>query len=209
MSARTKSILLVVATLIVGMILGAIINGMIVRHKWERMQSMRHPGGLANFVDELVGATPEQREELDAILEKHHAAIRKRMEETRYKMGFLIDSLHQDLGRILSESQLEKLEHHLKRLKEKGFMRPSLMHDHLLEKLTKQLGLTEDQIDEVRSILEEKQGSGRGPVRRGRMPRHRMRAELEKIKDILTEEQLTKWDAFMDDMMRNRPSRPF
>ncbi|MBT8401612.1 MAG: hypothetical protein KJO98_14135 [Rhodothermia bacterium] len=115
MSPRTKSILLLLATLIIGLLLGALINGYFVRQRLDRLGSLMTRDGYSSRLIEVVNpSNEEQREALRSVLDGASPKAIEIMRESRQAMRALNDSVKAELEDILTEEQMARLEEHLR-----------------------------------------------------------------------------------------------
>lgn len=111
MTARTKSTLILIATLALGMVLGSLITGAAVNRRLERIADMRTARGMAFFLERSIQPeSEEQRAAIRAVLEDAAPAFTEVMRESRERMARLTDSLRAELEPLLSEEQRERLD---------------------------------------------------------------------------------------------------
>ncbi len=114
MNTRVKIALIIIVTLALGIVLGAMINRAFMRHRIQRAFADRNPLGMVSFIERNIRPTPDQREQIREILEKH----RKKSAEIREK--FMIDmraefeSLEAELDPILTPEQKDRLKRRLR-----------------------------------------------------------------------------------------------
>lgn len=115
MSPRTKSILLLLATLVIGLLLGALANGYLVRQRLDRLGNLMTPDGFSARLEQVVKPTSEQqREALRKVLEGAAPKAIQIMRQSRQDMRALNDSVKAELEDILSGEQMARLEEHLR-----------------------------------------------------------------------------------------------
>lgn len=115
MSPRTKSVLLLLATLIIGLLLGAIANGYFVRERLDRLGNLMTPGGFGGRVEEVLQPTSEeQRRAIREVLDAAAPRAVEIMRRSREDMRALNDSVKEQLADVLSEEQMARLEEHLR-----------------------------------------------------------------------------------------------
>ncbi len=110
MKMGTKTILVILITLIIGMIIGVLISGAFARHRSGRFMSMREPGRLGAHVERIIDPDESQREAVRAILQRHSEQFLKIHSRFEGEMLALRDSLKKDLDPILTEEQKARLE---------------------------------------------------------------------------------------------------
>lgn len=110
MKMETKTVLIVLGILIIGMIIGALITGAFARHRVGRFTSMREPGRLSARVERIIDPDESQREAVREILRKHSERFQEIHSQFEGEMLALRDSLREDLDPILTDEQKERLE---------------------------------------------------------------------------------------------------
>jgi len=109
MNTKVKIALIIVLTLVIGIVLGAMINRAFLRYRIQKAFLNRNPVGMVSFLEEVIQPTPEQRILIREILEKH----RKKSEELREKfmmeMKTEFESLEAELDPILTPEQKNRL----------------------------------------------------------------------------------------------------
>lgn len=106
MKTRSKTILVLFVTLLIGMVLGAQIHSIWMWHNFRRMAfRMRTPDGFIERFERIIEPTEEQREAIRKLLEKHHEKL------IRFRRDFpaMMDSLRKDMDAILTEEQKARL----------------------------------------------------------------------------------------------------
>jgi hypothetical protein len=121
--ARTKSVLILSATLLIGIVLGGVISGAIVNRRLQHLTELRRPGGLSFFLEHAI--QPESEEQAEAIhdvLDRMGPKFHEILEQSHREMEALRDSVRVELDPILTEEQKERLEERTRM--RPGFMRP-------------------------------------------------------------------------------------
>ena len=116
MKARTKSALLLVATLVVGLLVGAVTTGSIVNNRLDQIRAMRSQGGFVGMLEQVIEPTDEaQRAEIRAVLERSEARFSEIRRECRGLYTASRDSMRADLASILTPTQQTRLDEWLSR----------------------------------------------------------------------------------------------
>lgn len=110
MRMGTKSILMILMTLIIGLVIGFLIAGAFARHRVQRFATMREPGHMAGFLERMIDPDESQREAVRAVLQKHSRLFLELHSRFEDEMMALRDSLRKDLDPILTEEQKKRLE---------------------------------------------------------------------------------------------------
>ena len=110
MKPGTKSVLLLFATLLIGMVIGSLVTGALNNRRLERLVEMRSARGLVYFVEEVVRPeSPEQLEEIRAVLEAAGPRFAAEMQGSRERMRQLTDSVRAELEPLLTPEQRARL----------------------------------------------------------------------------------------------------
>lgn len=115
MSARFKSTLILLATLLLGMLIGALLNARFADQRIERLSSLRTSEGFVQYVDRSIDYEDEaQRAAVLDVLERSSARMSAHMQSSRQRTFELIDTTRQELAEVLNERQLEQLDQRLR-----------------------------------------------------------------------------------------------
>lgn len=220
MNIKWKIAIHIVATLLIGILIGALLNRSLVQRRIKNVLEMRTVGLLAPRPEkDLKPVSPEQDKRIREILDKHAerlAEIHKRF-ESEIQASF--KSLNQELEPILTAEQREELKRMIPGPPpffgrgRRGF--PPMMGGWGLpafgvEALQKDLNLTEEQMTKIRTIMDEfrRQTLGPGNMPRGpemgdplRQAKEKMDQEIDKV---LTDEQRVKFR----ELRKNRGPAP-
>jgi len=116
MNTKTKSTVVLIGVLLIGIIIGALGNSMLRRNIWEdRVAKFRSPQGFADRFIKIIKPDPQQEKALQEILLKHHQKMLSITELSRERMKIHADSLLFDLEPILTSEQFEQAKNILKR----------------------------------------------------------------------------------------------
>lgn len=127
LTARTKSALLIVATLIIGAVIGALVHARITDQRFDRLAAMRSHRGFARLIERSVEfESPEQREAVLDIVDAASTRLFENMQRTRRETAEILDSTREQLSHVLSPDQMEQLEKRLMRHRSKQLRRRSL-----------------------------------------------------------------------------------
>ena len=124
-SPRTKSIALLVATLLLGIVLGAVLNAWWARERFERLRRLRTPGGFEQIVTRSLEPTsPEQRQQIEAVVGR----TAQRLDSLRARhwdvVRATVDSMRVDLEPILTDEQRESLTRRIRMHRHRSRFRP-------------------------------------------------------------------------------------
>lgn len=111
MTPRAKSLLLMLAALLIGVVLGGLIHARMVEHRIERIGFLRSDRGFINHVERVVEPENEaQREAIRAVLETGAARVAEHRRRSRREVQILLDSTRSELDSVLTDEQMVRLE---------------------------------------------------------------------------------------------------
>jgi len=108
MKTKTKTTLVILSTLIIGIIFGFLLHANIMKFRFEQMSELRKPGGLIKKMENIIDLNEKQKSKIEPILRKHEDHFRKFRNEALNQL----DSLRIEIKQYLTEEQIEKLEKH-------------------------------------------------------------------------------------------------
>ena len=110
MTAKTKSILILLSTLVIGFVSGASVTGYLFRERLEYVRSFVSPEGFVlRFSDLMEPLTEEQEQAVRPLLEKAGAEIDELVSTTGRDFSAIVDQLEEDLSAHLTDEQLREL----------------------------------------------------------------------------------------------------
>ncbi len=116
MQAKAKSAAIIIATLLIGMLLGALAYGQFLQH---RFRAIPRPGHFAAFTEKFIEPRDaDQRREIRRVLRSAAPRLRQLDRQHRESMRALLDSVHAELGTLLTPEQLERMEQRRRRFRE-------------------------------------------------------------------------------------------
>lgn len=208
MNMKLKVTFIIIITLVLGIVVGALANRTFSQRRIRSILSSRSPEFFVAFYERILEPDTEQSKMIREILDKYAKSISESRENFTSEMQSTFESMKAEIDPILTPEQKE-------RLKER-FPRPSRFRERPMKKggldkevsmLKERLHLSEDQTSQIKQIFEE---SGLRPGRMwgemrfygdwriwgearfpGGMTRMiKMQKKVEKaIQEILTEEQ--------------------
>jgi hypothetical protein len=110
MKTNTKTVLIIVATLLIGIIIGALGNGFMVHRFARRTADARHRDMFVERMVELIDPAPEQEPVVRGILTRHAEEFSKLTDNFREETSALFDSLRSELDPVLTDEQKAQLE---------------------------------------------------------------------------------------------------
>lgn len=193
MNTKAKTSFILIGTLLIGIVIGALGSGVLREERARKFDLMRPESRFLYYMKSVIRPTPEQSQQFDKILGKYSKQISTIHEQHQEDILALYDSLHTELTAILTEEQRTRLQESL----EKGHNRRIAM---VMEHLSEELSLSESQSKEIENILLANKvfpKRGRVFLKKRREFREDIRARFEKaqreIEAVLTPEQIQKY----------------
>lgn len=114
MNIKTKSSLVLTATLILGIIIGVVGGGMMRNYIFEkRMEKFRSPNGFIRHMEHIIQPDSSQRVELREKLESQRERFMNLSLRFRTEMDSLNNEFQNELKDILTVEQQQRLENFL------------------------------------------------------------------------------------------------
>jgi hypothetical protein len=111
MSMKIKTALVLLVTLVIGIILGALLDRAYIHNKFKKeFSSSRTREGFVERMEKIIVLTPEQRARVKPVLEKYGDRLMKFHDEFRGRMQELFKSFHDELEPLLTPEQMKNLE---------------------------------------------------------------------------------------------------
>ena len=120
MNVKTKITVMFIATFIVGIIVGALINGAYHKRRIARINEMRQRGGFAEFIIDTVQPDEVQLIKVREILDRYSARLSEIRRQNRVQFETSSDSMRAELSAVLTTEQNELLEQKFKEMRERG-----------------------------------------------------------------------------------------
>ncbi len=106
--AYLKTIAVLVITLLVGVLLGAAITGLTVRHRLEQARALTHTDGFVEvMIDAIKPTSLAQEAALREILERGGRDVEEIVKAARTDIYTTIDKIEIEMSEHISEEQLE------------------------------------------------------------------------------------------------------
>jgi len=109
MNTKVKIALIIIVTLVIGIVLGAMLNRAFMRFRIQRAFADRNPLGMISFIEKDIRPTPDQREKIREVLEKHRKKSLDLREKFMMEMRAEFESLEAELDPILTPEQKNRL----------------------------------------------------------------------------------------------------
>ncbi len=108
MNIHLKTAAILLATLIIGMVCGALILGAFARDRLQPPPQVTRERFVERWV-RMVRPDTEQMQRIREVVGEHEPGFREHYMRHRQEIQVLVDSLHSDLEPILTERQLERI----------------------------------------------------------------------------------------------------
>ena len=107
---KTKSIIIILATLIIGFFIGFLTNGQITRYKLNRFVSQGSYDAFKFRMMDVIRPDMDQIKDIEPILDKYAQKAHETLEISKENMKELHENLLEDLKPYLNEEQIERLD---------------------------------------------------------------------------------------------------
>lgn len=116
MNTKSKSTLVLIGVLLIGIIIGAFGSSLIRRNIWEdKVAKFRSPKGFTDRLVTVIQPNSQQEKVIQEILLKHHEKMVTITKHSRQRIKVHADSLISDLEPVLTSEQLERAKRILRR----------------------------------------------------------------------------------------------
>lgn len=110
MNIKVKTALIIISTLIIGIIFGFLLSRAYLHHRIRRAFTMLNPNMFMTYFEHTINPTPEQREQIRKIIQKHAKTVTELQKDLREGMESSFESLRKELDSILTPEQKERME---------------------------------------------------------------------------------------------------
>lgn len=117
LKANTKSFIIILVTLLLGIAIGFEINEILLKKKFEKFRDIRKPKGFIGMFEEIIQPDNEQKPKIESILMNFHKKTESIMSGARSEMNLELDSLRMELVPILNKEQLKRFDDEAGRMK--------------------------------------------------------------------------------------------
>ncbi len=109
MNNKIKITGIIIGTLLIGFVIGFLVNGRLVRTRVSQMKNFYTEKGAQHAFMRVIDPTPEQMEQIRPILQEHAWQNRDLYFEYRENQQQLFEHLEDELRPYLTEAQLARL----------------------------------------------------------------------------------------------------
>ncbi len=201
MSTKTKTLLIILGTLVIGVAIGALGSGVMRHNRLEKFERMDHSRRFLHAMENIIQPDTEQKAEIESVMEKYSNQMVDIRERHQGEITTILDSMRNALDGLLTDEQKNRLQTHF----EKSANR---MMERRLSRLSDMLDLSNDQFEKIEQIFQKRSElftRGRHKMFKGKFENklQNIREEMEKmnaeIEAVLTPEQAEKFQEFRED----------
>ncbi|MDP3462522.1 MAG: hypothetical protein Q8S18_07020 [Bacteroidales bacterium] len=121
---KTKIIILVIVSLVVGIAIGMTISSYMTKQKIEKWKQGTTPDGMYKNYMELLQPTPEQADTLEFILREYVNTSVKMMGDSWKTQGKLFENMEKSINPLLNDDQLKRMEEFKEKFRKFGTKHP-------------------------------------------------------------------------------------
>ena len=110
MNIKVKTALILICTLVIGIVLGAMLNRALMHMKIKGFLAMRTHKGFVERLEDIIQPTTPQKNEVTAILDKYALQFDSLHEEFKGRVSSLLTSFKNDLTPVLTPEQMKNME---------------------------------------------------------------------------------------------------
>jgi uncharacterized protein YneF (UPF0154 family) len=123
MGAKTKSILLIIFTLLTGVGIGMWVSGRLLENRLDKMRELNTHQGLRKLLFEDVNLNAEQQDYVDSLFQEQVPRMRRKMREMAQERKREMDRIITEVKTILDEDQLIQFEAQVEKMQRFGLRR--------------------------------------------------------------------------------------
>ncbi|MDD5361206.1 MAG: hypothetical protein PHN88_03680 [Ignavibacteria bacterium] len=116
---KKKHIIILLSTLIIGIIIGGLAMGIYSHKRMNSYMENPTPEKLKSRNMHMLDPDVSQLKQIEPILDKYSVKAYNALKENEFRMYTMYDSLYQELKPLLNETQQDKFEKKLNRIKTK------------------------------------------------------------------------------------------
>jgi Spy/CpxP family protein refolding chaperone len=114
MNIKIKTASIIILTLLIGIVFGFLLSRAYMHHRIKRAFAMIDPSRFIATFEHTINPTPEQREQIRKIIQKHAKGVAELQKNLREGMESSFESLRKELDAILTPEQKRRLEEMMK-----------------------------------------------------------------------------------------------
>jgi len=118
MKLTTKTTMLLIGVLIIGIVIGSVAVSSYLRFRHERkFAEFRRGEGFISEMEQIIDPRPEQKDQIHSILVKHSEWIQKFSDEQFRIFVASLDTLNQELSEVLTPEQMKRFEQRMEQIR--------------------------------------------------------------------------------------------
>ncbi|HTR82220.1 MAG TPA: hypothetical protein VMM58_11380 [Bacteroidota bacterium] len=160
MNAQLKITLILLATLIIGIVVGVVGRGVLVNDQHRKLDATERTEIFLSRVDETVDPDSSQKPKVDEIAKRAADRIAVLFDHHDAEMASIVDSMKRELAAILTPGQMQRLNHELTVQEPNDSTRGQLgiamaFSYEYAERLQRELNLDSAQTDQLLQFIRE------------------------------------------------------
>ncbi|PIS27665.1 MAG: hypothetical protein COT43_09110 [Candidatus Marinimicrobia bacterium CG08_land_8_20_14_0_20_45_22] len=118
MKLTTKTTLILIGVLIIGIVIGSVgVSSYLRFHHERKVAEFRRGRGFVSEMERIIDPRPEQKDQIHLILKKHSRWIQKFSDEQIRIFVVSLDSLNLELSKVLTPDQMKRFEHRMEQIR--------------------------------------------------------------------------------------------
>ena len=117
MKPRTKSILALSGTLVIGLVVGSLVTMQVIRHRINEFKELRQPKHFKEHLIHAAKPTPEQEAQIEPLIERFGQQMHALHLNHKEQVETQLDQLKDSLELYLDQQQMKRIQKKLKRMK--------------------------------------------------------------------------------------------
>lgn len=113
MNVKVKTTFIIIITLVIGIVIGAMLNRALLQQRIKRTISMANPNRLVAIYEEIILPDSVQTKMIREILSKHAKQVSEIRMKARKDMQSTFESTKKELDKLLTPEQKKRLEKRL------------------------------------------------------------------------------------------------
>lgn len=113
MNIKVKTTLIIIITLLIGILIGALLNRVLLQHRIKRAFLMQTPGFFITLYEDIIEPDSEQSKLIREILDKHVKRMSEIRKNFRKDLQSELESLRKELDPTLTPEQKKRLQNRL------------------------------------------------------------------------------------------------
>ncbi len=113
MTAKLKVTLVIIATLILGIVLGVVGRGVLMKHHRQKLDKIERTELFLSRINEVVDPDSSQKRKVEEIAKRTAERIEILFDHHQAQMATLVDSMKHELSAVLTPSQRQRLDQEL------------------------------------------------------------------------------------------------